>query len=156
MMAFSPEKNLVAMEPAPPTLDGALQAAFKRADIYFPFTDLLLADPYEALTEGMVQAFSIGPSSIVGGETTNMVAIANKDLFLQIWIGARDKLPRRIRAVYAADPLRLRHQLDLTEWRLNPEVPAGAFDSRAARAARRIPFQRPTPPAPTGAKPSQR
>ena len=87
--------------------------------------------------------------------TTDMVAIANKDVFLQIWIGASDKLPRRIRAVYAADPLRLRHQMDLTDWTLNPDAPAGAFDSQAARAARRIPFQRPTPPTAKGSQPSE-
>jgi hypothetical protein len=156
MMAFSPERNLVAIDKAPPTLEAALLAAFKQADIYFPFTDLLVADPYKAMTEGVFHAFSIGPSAIVGGETTQMVAVANKDVFLQFWIGASDKLPRRIRAVYAADPLRLRHQMDLTDWNLNPAVPAGAFDSQAARAARRMPFQRPTPPAAKGAKPAHR
>ena len=103
----------------------------------------------------MFHAFSIGSLAIVGGMTTDMVAIANKDVFLQIWIGASDKLPRRIRAVYAADPLRLRHQMDLTEWTLNPDVPAGAFDSVAARAARRTPFQRPTPPTAKGSQPSE-
>lgn len=156
MMAFSPERNLVAIEKAPPTLEAALQAAFKKADIYFPFTDLLVDDPYRAMTEGVFHAFSIGPSAIVGGVTTDMVAIANKDVFLQIWIGVNDKLPRRIRAVYAADPLRLRHQMDLNDWKLDPVMADGAFDSPAARAARRMSFQRPTPMAPTGAKQPQR
>ena len=40
------------------------------------------------------------------------------DVFLQIWIGADDKLPRRMRAVYRADPLRLRHELDLSNWQI--------------------------------------
>jgi hypothetical protein len=155
IMAFSPERNLVAIENAPPTVEAALKAAFQRADIYFPFTDLLVADPYKALTEGVFHAFSIGPSAIVGGVNTDMVALANKDVFLQIWIGASDKLPRRIRAVYAADPLRMRHQLDLDDWKLDPPVPAGAFDSKQARAARRMPFQRPTSPAPAGARPAK-
>jgi hypothetical protein len=98
-------------------------------------------------------AFSIGPSAIIGGVKTNMVALANKDVFLQIWIGANDKLPRRIRAVYAADPLRLRHQLDLSDWRLSPVLPAGSFDSKQARSAKRIPFLSPAAPLPAGVKP---
>jgi hypothetical protein len=128
IMAFSPDKNLVAIEPAPPTIEAALKAAFQRADLYFPFSDLLVEDPYRAMTEGVFHAFSIGSSAIIGGLKTNMIALANSDVFLQIWIGANDKLPRRIRAVYAADPLRLRHQLDLSDWRLSPVLPAGSFD----------------------------
>ena len=128
IMAFSPDKNLVAIEPAPPTIEAALNAAFQRADLYFPFSDLLVADPYKAMTEGVFHAFSIGPSAIIGGVKTSMVALANSDVFLQIWIGANDKLPRRIRAVYAANPLRLRHQLYLSDWRLIPVLPAGSFD----------------------------
>jgi hypothetical protein len=31
----------------------------------------------------------------------------------EIWIGAQDKLPRMLRAIYVDDPLRLRHQLEL-------------------------------------------
>ena len=106
MMAYAPVENLVATADAPPTIDGALKAAFETADIYYPFTDLLVADPYAALTDGAVLAFYIGPSGMVGGTKTEMVAWANSDVFLQIWIGADDKLPRRVRAVYRTDPLK--------------------------------------------------
>ena len=100
MMAYAPAENLVAVADAPPTIDAALKAAFDMAAIYFPFTDLLVADPYAALTDGAILAFYIGPSAVVGGTKTDMVAWANNDVFLQIWIGADDKLPRRIRAMY--------------------------------------------------------
>ena len=153
IMAFAPERNLVAIEPAPPTIDAALQTAFQRSSLDFPFTDLLMSDPYRALTDGVFHAFRIGPSAVIGGVPTEMVAIANKDVFLQIWIGVNDKLPRRIRAVYAADRLRLRHQMDLSDWKLDPPIPAGAFDSPQARAARRMPFQNPGAPVPAGARP---
>ena len=53
------------------------------------------ADPFAALTDGAILAFYIGPSGVVGGTKTDMVAWANDDVFLQIWIGADDKLPRR-------------------------------------------------------------
>lgn len=152
IMAFAPERNLVAIEPAPPTIDEALQSAFQRSALYFPFTDLLVSDPYRALTDGVFHAFRIGPSAVIGGVPTEMVAIANKDVFLQIWISVNDKLPRRIRAVYAADRQRLRHQMDLSDWKLDPAIPAGAFDSPQARAARRMPFQNPGVPAPAGAR----
>lgn len=59
------------------------------------------------------QVFSDGRTIMAFAPERDPVAIANKDVFLQIWIGVNDKLPRRIRAVYAADRLRLRHQIDV-------------------------------------------
>ena len=64
-----------------------------------------------------------------------MVAWANKDVFLQIWIGVDDKLPRRFRATYAADMLRLRHEMELTNWQLDGAIAADAFTSAKAQAA---------------------
>ena len=68
-----------------------------------------------ALTDGAILAFYIGPSGIVGGTKTDMMAWANDNVFLQIWIGVDDKLPRRIRAVYRRDPFALRHEMELIE-----------------------------------------
>jgi hypothetical protein len=154
MMALAPAANLVAVSDAPPTIEGALKAAFDNAAIYFPFTDLLVADPYAALTDGAILAFYIGQADTVGGVKTDMVAWANKDVFLQIWIGADDKLPRRVRAIYSADPLVLRHELDLSDWQLDPAIPPDAFTSAQAKTAQRIDFAQPTTAAPPpGVKP---
>jgi hypothetical protein len=45
MMAFAPAENPVAVADAPPTIDAALQAAYDSAAIYFPLTDVMVADP---------------------------------------------------------------------------------------------------------------
>jgi hypothetical protein len=153
MMAFAPAENLVAVADAPPTIDAALMAAYNQAATFFPFTDLLVTDPYKVMTDGAILAFYIGPSSVVGGVKTDMVAWANKDVFLQIWIGADDKLPRRIRAVYAADPLQLRNELELSNWKIDAPVAPETFASTKAQAAPRIPFKRPTSGPPSNVKP---
>ena len=153
MMAYAPAENLVAVAEAPPTIDAALMAAYNKAAIFFPFTDLLVADPYPALTDGAILAFYIGPSTVVGGVKTEMVAWANKDVFLQIWIGVDDKLPRRVRAIYAADPLQLRNELELSNWQLDAAIAPDAFVSAKAQAAPRMDFVRPDSAAPPGLKP---
>jgi len=153
MMAFAPAENLVAVADAPPTIDAALKKAYETAAIYFPFTDLLLADPYAALAEGAKLAFYIGPSGIVGGVKTDMLAWANDDVFIQIWIGADDKLPRRLRAVYSADPLRLRHDMELSNWQLDPQLAADAFVSQKAKTATPMAFAHPVVAPPPGVKP---
>jgi hypothetical protein len=45
-----------------------------------------------------------------------MVAYVSQGVFVEAWIGAEDKLPRMLRAVYLDDPLQLRHQLELSDW----------------------------------------
>jgi hypothetical protein len=153
MMAFAPAENLVAVADTPPTLEAALKAAYDTAAIYFPFTDVMVADPYKDLADGLQHAFYIGQSRVVGGTTTDMVALVNKWVFEQIWIGADDKLPRKVRAVFLADPSRLRHEMDLSNWQLDAAVPADAFASSSATSATRIAFTRPDLKLPPGLKP---
>src|SRR5262245_13401790 len=152
MMAFAPAENLVAVADAPATIDAALKAAYDSAAIYFPLTDVLVADPYKDSADGLKLAFYIGQSHVVGGTTTDMVAIATDRVFAQVWIGADDKLPRMVRAVYLDDPARLRHQIEFSGWKLDGPVAADAFTSARAGGATRIEFARPdpSPPPPTG------
>jgi hypothetical protein len=153
MMAYAPAENLVAVADAPPTIDAALKAACDTAAIYYPFTDLVVADPFAALTDGAILAFYIGPSGVVGGTKTDMVAWANDHVFLQIWIGVDDKLPRRIRAIYRTDPLELRHEMELSSWQLDGPIAQDSFASQAAQAAKRIAFSSPVAAPLPGAKP---
>lgn len=145
MMAFAPAEGLVAVAAAPPTIDDALKAAYDKAAIYFPFSDVIVSKPYKDIAQGLKVAFYIGQSNVLGGITTDMVAYANDAVFIQIWIGAEDKLPRMLRAVFRNDPSRLRHEMVLSEWQLDPAVPTDAFTSAKADAAKRIAFARPDP-----------
>ena len=81
---------------------------------------------------------------------TEMVAWANKDVFLQIWIGADDKLPRRLRAIFANDPAQLRHEMELSDWRIDGAIPAETFASEKAKAAKPMAFAKPSAPPPMG------
>jgi len=153
MMAFAPAENLVAVADAPPTIDDTLEYAFHAAEIYFPFTDLIVTDPYAGLAHRMQIAFYIGQSAAVGGTTTDMVAYASDDVFVQIWIGAEDKLPRKMRAVYRRDPLQLRHDMELSNWELDTPLTAEAFASEKAGAATRIKFAHPSTKLPPGTRP---
>jgi hypothetical protein len=153
MMAYAPAENLVAVADAPATIDAALKKAYDTAAIYYPFADLLATDPYAALTDGAVLAFYVGPSGVVGGTKTDMVVWANDNVFLQIWIGVDDKLPRRLRAIFRTDPLELRHEMELTNWQLDGPIAPDAFASQKAQSAKRIAFASPVAAPPPGVKP---
>jgi hypothetical protein len=156
MMAFAPTENLVAVADAPPTIDAALQAAYDSAAIYFPFTDVVVADPYKDIADGLKVAFYIGQSIVVDGTTTDMVAYVTGDVFVQAWIGTEDKLPRRVYAVYLNDRARLRHVLALSNWKLDVDLPADAFASAKAASAARMAFARPDATDAPGMKPPRK
>jgi len=153
VVAFAPAENLAAVAEAPPTIDAMLEAGYQYAAIYFPFTDVMVAHPYEDIAKGLELAFYIGQSRMVGGTTTDMVAYASHGVFVQLWIGADDKLPRMARAVFAKDPTQMRHQVEFSNWQLDGAVPAGAFASSKAATARRIPFAHPDEKLPTSPAP---
>jgi hypothetical protein len=153
MTAFAPAEKLVAVADAPPTIDAALEAAYQSAGIYFPFTDAIVADPYGAIATDLELAFYIGQSRLVGGTTTDMVAYASHGVFVQMWISAGDKLPRMARAVFRKDPLRLRHQVEFSNWKLGETLPASTFASPSPASARRMPFTHPDPGPAAGAAP---
>jgi len=154
MMAYAPAENLVAVADAPPTIDAALEQAYHSAAIYFPFDDWIVADPYKEMSEGMNLAYYIGQSKVIGGTTTDMVAYIDHGVFIQAWIGAEDKLPRLLHAVYLDDPERLRHTLLLSDWQLDAAVPPDTFASAKAANANPMPFAHPHPEASPDAEPT--
>lgn len=153
MMAYAPSENLLAVSDAPPTIDATLQTAYDTAGIYFPFTDLIVTDPYKDMAEGLQLAYYMGQSHVVGGTTTDIVAYIDNGVFLQLWIGTEDKLPRMVHAVFLNDPERMRHQLELSNWQLDVPVSLEAFSSSNAGTAKRIQFSHPHPQPAPGAKP---
>jgi hypothetical protein len=148
LVAFAPAQNLVAVAPAPATLEGALKLAYQSAAVYFPFTDLLLPDPFAVISQGAKLAYVIGPSAMVGGTRTQMIVWASDELFLQLWIGVDDKLPRRIRAIYRHDPRGLRHDLELSNWQIDGAIPAETFSTQKAKTGQPMAFAVPGPERP--------
>jgi hypothetical protein len=152
MMAFAPAEKLLAVADAPPTIDAALEAAYHSSGTYFPFTDLIVADPYKDWAPGVVLAYYVGQSHIVGDTTTDIVAYVGDGVFEEVWIAVEDKLPRLVHAVYLDDPDQIRHNLMLSNWQLDLAVPADAFAPANAANAKHIPFAHPHPEPSTATK----
>jgi hypothetical protein len=153
MMGYSPTENLLAVADAPATIDATMEKAYKLAGIYVPFDDLIVADPYGDIKPGLVHAYYVGQSHVVAGITTDIVAYAGDGVFVQMWVGADDKLPRLVRAVYLDDPERMRHELAITDWKLDEAVASDTFAPPAAAAtAKHIPFAAAHQELPPGAK----
>ncbi len=165
MMSFHPAENLVAVAGAPTTIDAALEKLYRESGTYFPFTDVIVADPWKDIASELTGAFLVGESILVGGVATDVIAYESNGVFIQMWIGKDDKLPYMARAMYVDDPLQLRQSVQFSKWQLNPSVAAESFTTTKAANADKIPFSHPrmksSPPAavkPVGAakKPATR
>ena len=153
MMGYSPSENLLAVADAPATIDATLEKAYHLAGIYVPFDDVIVANPYGDLAPGLKHAYYVGQSHVVGETTTDIVAYAGDGVFVQIWIGAEDKLPRLMRAIFLDDPDHLRHELAFTDWKLDEKLAAEIFSPPAAAStAKRIPFAAAHPELPSSVK----
>lgn len=148
MMAYAPAADLVAVADAPPTVDGAMKAAYDKAAIYFPFAEVMVADPYKNVSDGLTSAFVVGQSHVVGDTVTDIVAIANARVQAEVWIGVDDGLPRMIRAIYPKDPVQSRYEIQFSNWHLNAVMKDADFTSAEALKAPRMDFARPDAPVP--------
>ena len=143
VQAYEPAARFVATAEAPNSTDAMLRAAFQKAAIYFPFTDLVVSDPLKAIEENLRVAFVVGKSAVVGGVTTDIVVLVGKFAHVQLWIGSDDKLPRMVTAVFLEDPARYRHTVQFSDWKLDPALPADAFAFTPPAGTVRIPFEPP-------------
>ena len=149
MMVLFPDKKLVAVAEAPPALDDMFEAAIKKAGLYFPFVDLLASDPYKEITEGLQSAFVIGQSMAVGDTTTDVIALANKNVQAQIWIGATDNLPRLVWLTPTELAGKPRSIMEFSNWKLGVQTSSADFTSADAASAHKIEMAPPTNAAPS-------
>ena len=143
VMAYTPSADMVAVADAPPTIDAMLDAAFRFAAIYFPFTDVIVSDPWADLSPHLRLAFVVGKSVVVGDTPTDIVAIADDTTPAQVWVGVKDHLPRMIRATFFNEPGNFRHAAVFSDWKIDPKIRPGTFTSEQAAKAKRIPFAPP-------------
>ena len=136
MMAYSPAENLAAVADAPPTIDAALMAAFDKASIFFPFTDLLAADPYAALTEARSsRSTSVRPGSSAARRPTWW---RGRTRTCSCRSGSAPTTSCRAGSARSSRPIRSPAPRDgVSNWQLDPVLPPDTFVSAKAQAAGR-------------------
>jgi len=127
MMTYSGVAKAVVIAKAPPTINDCLTDAYKASAISFPFPNLIVADPFSNLMYGLKRADYMGQSVLDDGTTANVVSYSNDNASVQLWVSTQDKLPRVIHIAHPGDPNRVRHNLVLSNWRINVPVRAEVF-----------------------------
>ena len=140
--AYSPAKNLYAEKAAPGTVDSVIEKAYREEGKSFPYADILRAQPYDLLTEGLVSAVYVGqstfrPLSGAANVKADHLAFSNQGVEWQIWIGTEDHLPRLVCATY------LENTVEFGDWKIDEPVPPETFMFQNTSKAAKVEFRNP-------------
>ena len=124
--AYAPGKGLWGTTAAPPTIDAMIVAAYERAGISFPADEMLVADPYAAMTKDLTSAILVGQTTI-GGRKADHLLLTSPGMEIQVWLDVKSGLPVMTALVYLDDPRKPHFYLEYLEWKLDPKFPASTF-----------------------------
>ncbi|HPM42453.1 MAG TPA: DUF2092 domain-containing protein [Candidatus Omnitrophota bacterium] len=150
---YSPARNVFAEKESPGTIDDVIEGVKRQSDNPFPYSDILISDPYSRLTSDLVGAVYVGRSTL-GGVKTDHLAFSNKGVDWQIWIGADDKLPRLVNATYLDDASEPSYTVEFTDWKINDALSPEIFAYQNSTQASKIEFRKPGRIEPDSPRPS--
>jgi hypothetical protein len=139
--AYDPAKNLYATADAPATIDETLKLLMDKAGIHFPAADLLVNDPYAAMSKGVTSAFLAG-QTLVDGHPCDHLALMGPGVNWEIWIDSgATAVPRRLAITYKETANFPRYRVDFYDWKLNPKLPASQFAFKPPKDAKQTSFE---------------
>jgi hypothetical protein len=140
---YNQDKNLYATAPAPANIDEAVDDMRDKLHVDAPGGDLLVADPYHALIEGMVTGRYIGLEPM-GNVMAHHIAVTKKDVDWQIWIqDGPQALPLRYVITTKELPGHPQFTLETRDWRPNAPIEAASFAFTPPAGAKRVEFAPP-------------
>jgi len=143
-------KTYVAFD-VPPRLADALDTAMAQLRLIGPMIDLLAADPYKSMMEGVLEAVYVGKSE-VDGKPCHHLAFRQLTKDFELWVDA-GKTPWPLRLAVTdktlhGDPRTL---VTYADWKAVTRFPAKTFDFTPPADAVRVKLA--SPPAAAPAKP---
>jgi hypothetical protein len=140
MTILVPGKKMWATTDAPATLDAMLVAAGEKGDVDVPFDELLVADPWAAITAGLTDAVVAGPA-VVQGKKVEHVVLTGASLRLEYWIDPASALPVRSLVVYLDHPLQPHFLVEFSGWKLDQKPPDSTFALPRPAGATQVDFR---------------
>jgi len=125
---------------APATLDAMLPAAEEHGGLNMPFDELLVANPYAAITAGVTEVVGAGQATLRGKKVEHLV-LSSPELHVEYWIDPGTALPARSLVVYVDHPLRPHFMVEYAEWKLDAELSAATFTLSRPQGAAEVSFR---------------
>jgi len=120
------------------TTDDAIRALEQGTGLSLPGADLLLADPYAALTSEVVSSGYYG-KAYVGGVETHHLAFRTPKVDWQIWVKAgNDPLPMKYVITTKWMTGAPQYSVQLSNWNTKPVIPPGEFKFVPPKGAEKL------------------
>jgi len=133
--------NVYATIEVPATIDATLDKLQDEYGVVLPLADLLYADPYAVLIEGVTYGRYLGIHQ-AAGVACHHLAFSQDTIEWQIWIDAGEKpLPRKLVISYVQEPGEPQYSAIIRRWNLESKVPEGLFTFEAPEGAQKIDAQ---------------
>jgi hypothetical protein len=122
------------------TIDALLQKAHPGSDALAQFADILVSDPYAALTADLASAIWVGQSAI-GGLMADHLAFTGKELDWEIWIGTRDALPVLMVISHRQGERQPTFTVQFSDWKLKARTSDKTFKAPIPKDAVKLDFK---------------
>jgi hypothetical protein len=140
MVAYDAAGKRWGTTAAPPTIDAMLAAAAEQGNLSFIADELIVADPYAAMTRGLTAAALVGKPK-VRGKATEHVVLTSDGLQLELWIDVATALPARAQVVYTDLPARPHFTVDYAEWKVDGRLEGKTFTLPKPAGATQVEFR---------------
>lgn len=137
---YSKAGNSYATEPAPPTMEGAIDLLRSVLGVDLPGGDLLYSDAYAGLMQDVFEADYLGVETVAGAHTHHL-AFRGREVDFQVWVEDGDKpLPRKYVITTKWMTGAPTFGISMTNWNLTPRLDDTAFVFTPPAGARKIDF----------------
>ena len=140
MTVFAPGAGKWGTTGAPATIDAMFPVAGEQWGLNLPFDELLVADPYAAVTAGVTEVVHAGQATVQGKKVEHLV-LASAQFRVEYWIDPDTALPARSLVVYVDHPLQPHFVVEFGEWKVDPKLPDATFALPKPQGATEVKFR---------------
>ena len=135
--------QVYASKPAPPSLPAMFEMAYDSLGLSVPMSDLIWPDDFALMMQGVTMARLLDMEEIEGVRCHHLV-FSRPDVDFQIWIPESGApLPRKYIVTDISTPALLSIVTTITEWKVDPRLPADAFTFAPPPGATWVTFLKP-------------
>ncbi|MDX2230352.1 MAG: DUF2092 domain-containing protein [Leptolyngbyaceae cyanobacterium bins.349] len=131
--------NVYTQMTAPGTIDNAIRVFELQTGFPAPGADLLFANPYAILSEGVESSTYLGKAYVNGVECHHL-AFREAEVDWQLWVQTGDRpLPLKYTITSKWQTAAPQYEMRLRDWVTNPQIKANQFTFSAPPGARKLP-----------------
>ncbi len=139
LTVYSKKNNAYAQINVAGTIDDAIRAFELKAGFPAPGADLLFANLYTTLSNGVESSSYLG-TAYVNGIECHHLAFREDDVDWQLWVQTGDKpLPLKYTITSKWQTAAPQYEIRLRDWDTNPQIQANQFTFSAPPGARKLP-----------------